>query len=161
EIVDGNVEADPVGRIAEIAATGALTAVGVTVMPGPQLRHAVHASRQLPLALPGGPIVWGGYFSSPHAEGCLPPRCARFCVRGQGEQPFVALTRVLTRGGSWTDIPGLSWLEQDRVRETPIASLVPLDALPMWPYERVDMPRYLHRHYLGSRVGTHHSSYGC
>jgi radical SAM superfamily enzyme YgiQ (UPF0313 family) len=31
----------------------------------------------------------------------------------------------------------------------------------MWPYERVDMPRYFHRHYLGNRVGTHHSSYGC
>ncbi len=31
----------------------------------------------------------------------------------------------------------------------------------MWPYERVEMPRYFHRHYLGDRVGTHHSSYGC
>ena len=38
---------------------------------------------------------------------------------------------------------------------------MPLDSLPTWPYERVDMPRYFHRHYLGNRVGTHHSSYGC
>jgi anaerobic magnesium-protoporphyrin IX monomethyl ester cyclase len=38
---------------------------------------------------------------------------------------------------------------------------VPLDTLPMWPYSRVPMARYFHRHYLGNRVGTHHSSYGC
>jgi anaerobic magnesium-protoporphyrin IX monomethyl ester cyclase len=43
----------------------------------------------------------------------------------------------------------------------PRRPLVPLDALPDWPYERLPMERYIHRHYLGERVGTHHSSYGC
>jgi hypothetical protein len=161
EIVDGNIDADCVARLASIAQKGPLSAIGVTVMPGPQLQHAVPLSRQLRLAHPGVPIVWGGYFPSQHAEVCLRDGCVDFCVRGQGEQSFAALMRVLTRGGSWTEIPGLSWLEDGRLHETPIASLVPLDSLPMWPYERVDMPRYFHRHYLGSRVGTHHSSYGC
>jgi radical SAM superfamily enzyme YgiQ (UPF0313 family) len=93
-------------------------------MPGPQLQHAVRVSRQLRLAHPGVPIVWGGYFPSQHAEVCLRDGCVDFCVRGQGEQSFVALMRVLTRGGSWSEIPGLSWSEQGRIRETPVASLV-------------------------------------
>ena len=37
EIVDGNLLADPVARIVELARSRPLTAVGVTVMPGPQL----------------------------------------------------------------------------------------------------------------------------
>ena len=43
-IVDGNIEADPVGAIVAIADEQPLTAIGVTVMPGPQLRAAVTAS---------------------------------------------------------------------------------------------------------------------
>jgi radical SAM superfamily enzyme YgiQ (UPF0313 family) len=39
--------------------------------------------------------------------------------------------------------------------------LAPLDELPDWPYDRVPMDRYIHSHYLGRRVGTHHSSFGC
>ncbi|MEP7200108.1 MAG: radical SAM protein, partial [Chloroflexota bacterium] len=30
-----------------------------------------------------------------------------------------------------------------------------------WPYHKLPMERYFHKHYLGNRVGTHHSSYGC
>jgi radical SAM superfamily enzyme YgiQ (UPF0313 family) len=84
-----------------------------------------------------------------------------FCIRGQGEHAFVELIRILTRGGSLARVPGLSWREGERIRATPLGPLVPLDSLPLWPYERVAMPRYFHRHYLGARVGTHHSSYGC
>jgi radical SAM superfamily enzyme YgiQ (UPF0313 family) len=38
---------------------------------------------------------------------------------------------------------------------------VPLDTLPAWPYHRLEMWRYFHRHYLGRAIGAHHSSYGC
>jgi radical SAM superfamily enzyme YgiQ (UPF0313 family) len=160
-IVDGNVDADPVGRIASIGARSPLTAIGVTVMPGPQLQHAVRLSRLLRQAHPGVPIIWGGYFPSQHADVCLRDGCVDYCIRGQGEHAFVALIRVLTRGGSLAAVPGLTWSDAGRIQETPLGPLVPLDSLPTWSYERVEMPRYFHRHYLGKRVGTHHSSYGC
>ena len=60
-IVDGNVEVDAVRKIAAMAESQPLTAIGVTVMPGPQLQHSVTASRALKALLPGVPIVWGGY----------------------------------------------------------------------------------------------------
>lgn len=35
------------------------------------------------------------------------------------------------------------------------------DKLPDWNYEKVDMPNYLNRNYMGTRVLEHHSSFGC
>jgi anaerobic magnesium-protoporphyrin IX monomethyl ester cyclase len=160
-IVDANLDPDPCGHISAIAARTPLTAIGFTVMPGPQLVHAVSMSRELRRGLPGVPIIWGGYFPSQHADTVLRDHAVDYCVRGQGESSFLSLMRVLTRGGAVADIAGLSYREADTVKHTPLAPLVPLDSLPPWPYERVEMPRYFHKHYLGRRVGAHHTSYGC
>jgi radical SAM superfamily enzyme YgiQ (UPF0313 family) len=160
-IVDGNLDGDPVGTIVEQSRRTPLAAIGVTVMPGPQLRHAVTCSRRLKSRLPGVPIVWGGYFPSQHDAVCLRDPAVDYCIRGQGERAFARLMRVLTDGGSLDAVPGLSYRRNGGIVQTPLASLVPLDTLPRWPYGRVDMQRYIHRHYLGDRVGTHHSSYGC
>jgi hypothetical protein len=160
-IVDGNVEPDPVERIVSIAERTPLTSIGVTVMPGPQLQHAVRASRALKARLPGVAIVWGGYFPSQHPEVCLADPAVDYCVRGQGEHAFVALMRVLASGGALDSIGGLSFRKNGGVMHTALPALAAIDALPLWPYQRVEMDRYFHRHYLGARVGTHHSSYGC
>ena len=36
-----------------------------------------------------------------------------------------------------------------------------LDELPEYPYERVEMERYIHPTYLGRRTVAHNSSFGC
>jgi hypothetical protein len=161
EIVDGNLVADPVGRIVELARSRPLTAVGLTVMPGPQLGHALVDSRRLKAELPGVPIVWGGYFPSQHAETCLRDPAVDFCVIGQGEKTLVDLIEVLERGGSLASVPGLAHKASGSARQNPRRPLTPLDALPDWPYDRVEMDRYFHKHYLGDRVASHHASYGC
>jgi radical SAM superfamily enzyme YgiQ (UPF0313 family) len=160
-IIDGNVDHDAVATVGRLHDSSALTAIGITVMPGPQLTHAVTLSRALKKRMPGVPIVWGGYFPSQHGDVCLRDPAVDYCVRGQGEHAFLALIRVLRDGGALADIAGLSYRESGAIRHNPIGPLTPLDALPMWPYERVEMGRYFHRHYLGRRVGTHHSSFGC
>jgi radical SAM superfamily enzyme YgiQ (UPF0313 family) len=160
-IVDGNIDPEPVRTIAAIHARRPLTAVAVTVMPGPQLRASIAASRALKQLVPGVPIVWGGYFPSQHAEACLSDATVDVCVIGQGELTMVELVRALAHGGSLSSIAGLAFREGDRVVKTPARPLAPLDELPDWPYQRVDMERYFHAHYLGRRVGTHHSSFGC
>ena len=160
-IVDGNLESAPVARIAEIARRKGLTAIGVTVMPGPQLNQAVPQTRALKAALPEVPIVWGGYFPSLHDETCLADPAVDFVVRGQGEVTLLELLDVLKRGLDPGSVRSLSWKENGCFRRNPPRPLVPLDDLPDWPYESVPMERYLHSHYLGRRVGTHHSSYGC
>jgi radical SAM superfamily enzyme YgiQ (UPF0313 family) len=161
EIVDANLGGDAVGRIVELGRRRKLTAIGVTVMPGPQLNEAVPDTRRLKAGLPDVPVVWGGYFPSQHADTCLADPSVDFVVRGQGEQTLLELCDVLARGGAFASVAGLSWKVGGRVQHNPKRALIPLEALPDWPYERVDMERYIHRHYLGRRVGTHHSSYGC
>jgi radical SAM superfamily enzyme YgiQ (UPF0313 family) len=161
EIIDGNLETDAAARIIEIGRRRRLLALGVTVMPGPQLNQAVPDCRRIKAALPDLPIVWGGYFPSQHADVVLKEPYVDFCVHSQGELTFLELVRVLDRGGDVSGIDGLSYKEGGAVRQTRRRALVPLDDLPDWPYHRLPMERYFHRHYLGDRVGTHHSSYGC
>ena len=160
-IVDGNVEADPVARILAIHAAAPLRAVAVTVMPGPQLRAAVMACRQIKRALPEVPIVWGGYFPSQHAEACLSESTVDVCVRGQGEATVRELCRAMRAGGPLSAIAGITYREGGTIAKTAARALTPLDELPDWPYHRLPMDRYFHRHYLGNRVATHHSSFGC
>ncbi|MFQ5791102.1 MAG: B12-binding domain-containing radical SAM protein [Acidobacteriota bacterium] len=161
EIVDGNLLAHPVDHIIDIARRRKLTAVGVTVMPGPQLNHAVPDARRLKAALPEVPIVWGGYFPSQHSDVVLKEDYVDFCVHSQGELSFLELVETLQKGGAFSSIRGLSYKEGGAIRHSPRRPLVPLDDLPDWPYHSVPMERYFHKHYLGNRVGTHHSSYGC
>ena len=161
QIVDGNVEADPVGAILAIAGKTPLTAIAVTVMPGPQLRAAAMGCRQLKRLLPSVPIVWGGYFPSQHADACLSEPTVDVCVTGQGEQTIVELMRALTNGAPLALVAGLTYRHNGTIHRTAPRSLTPLDELPDWPYHRLPMERYFHRHYLGDRVATHHSSFGC
>jgi radical SAM superfamily enzyme YgiQ (UPF0313 family) len=161
-LVDENLEPDVVGAIGAAADGRRLTAIAVTVMPGPQLVHAVPVSRALKRRFPDVPIIWGGYFPSQHAETCLRDPAVDYCVRGQGEHTFLELIRALTRGGSLASIQGLSFKDAGgRVVQTAPRPLSGLDEQPEWPYHRVRMERYLHRHYLGNRVAAHHSSFGC
>jgi radical SAM superfamily enzyme YgiQ (UPF0313 family) len=133
----------------------------MTVMPGPQLDAAVADSRRLKSALPGVPIAWGGYFPSQHAEVALRDPAVDFCVAGQGERSLVDLVDALSSGGALAGIGGLAYEDGGSIRRNPTAPLLALEDLPDWPYHRLDMSRYLHRHYLGERVAAHQSSYGC
>ena len=160
-IVDGNLEADPAGAILAIADKQRITAIAVTVMPGPQLRSAVSGCRQLKRLLPEVPIIWGGYFPSQHADACLSEHTVDVCVIGQGELTILELMRAIRDGESWSSIAGLTYRQNGTIRRTPPRALTPLDDLPDWPYQRLPMERYFHKHYLGDRVAAHHSSFGC
>jgi radical SAM superfamily enzyme YgiQ (UPF0313 family) len=130
-------------------------------MPGPQLRAAVMSCRQIKRMLPDVPIVWGGYFPSQHASACLSESTVDICVRGQGEATVLELFRVMRDGGSLAGVDGITYRESGKIRQGPPRALTPLDELPDWPYHRLPMERYFHKHYLGNRVATHHSSFGC
>jgi len=93
QIVDGNLEDDPVDRIVELGRRRKLTAVAVTVMPGPQLARAIPDSRRIKQALPEVPIIWGGYFPSQHDDVVLGAVKALGAVRARAALP--ALVRLL------------------------------------------------------------------
>ncbi|MFQ5343089.1 MAG: B12-binding domain-containing radical SAM protein [Anaerolineae bacterium] len=176
-IIDGNLESDPVAAIDwAIRETGA-DILGVTVMPGPQLSHAVPQCRQIKAMHPHLTIVWGGYFPTQHYDACLRAGYVDYVVCGHGEVTFKALVDALRNGDDPTALSGLAWRRapaseptsnlQSPISNTqsPISNLqspIPHpDQLPDFPYHRVDMPRYIRRTFMGRRTLPHHSSYGC
>jgi anaerobic magnesium-protoporphyrin IX monomethyl ester cyclase len=162
-IVDGNLAKDPLAALdGAIRETGA-EVLGVTVMPGPQLAHAVPVCRELKARFPRLTIVWGGYFPTQHYEICLQAHYVDFVVRGHGEATFKALLDALRDGDDPAAIRGLAYRDPVTGEPTsnPMAPIPHPDGLPDFPYHRVDPTRYLLRTFMGERTLPHHSSYGC
>ena len=163
-LVDANLISDPAAEILShlrAASSSDARLLAVTVMPGPQLTQAVDVCRRVKGAMPGVPIVWGGYFPTQHADTVLASSFVDFVVRSQGEQPLLQLIAALRSGGSLSRVTALSWKSGTSVIHNPTGSLAPLDELPDLPYHRVDMARYLQPNYLGRRTVAHNSSFGC
>ena len=162
-IVDGNLEDDPVAVIDRMVRDLGASVLGVTVMPGPQLRLAVPHCRQLKALHPDLTIVWGGYFPTQHYEACLRSGYVDYVVRGHGEVTFAALLDALKGGAAPGPLPGLAY-RQPGSGEIVASSPAPIphpEDLPGFPYQRVDLQRYIRGTFLGTRTLPHHSSYGC
>ena len=163
EFIDGNLVADPAAEIiARATATGAQL-LAVTVMPGPQLRQAVPVCKKVKAALPNLTILWGGYFPTQHAEVILKDGSVDYIIQGQGEAPFRQFVDRLHNGGSLTDILSLGYrAENGEICINDRAPNVHMDKLPWFPYDRIDVSRYVGRaNYLGTRVLNHNTSFGC
>src|SRR5690242_5985258 len=63
-IVDGNLETDPWQKIQSWLSDGSFGYVGMTSMPGPQLKQSIPFSKKIRELYPSIQIIWGGYFPS-------------------------------------------------------------------------------------------------
>ena len=159
-IVDGNIEADALGRLDALISAMDADVLGVTVMPGPQLSQAVPLSRELKARHPGLTVVWGGYFATQHYDVALRAPFVDYVVRGHGEVVFLRLLETLDNGGSLGDIAGLAYKDSSPL-SNPMAPIPHPDRLPDFPYHRLEMAKYRKNCFLGRRTLPHHSSYGC
>lgn len=161
EFIDGNLIPDPAAHILDRARATGATLLAVTVMPGPQLKQAVEVCKRVKAAFPALQIVWGGYFPTHHGEITVRSGYVDFAIEGQGEVAFRRLVDTLHQGGALADVPSLWYTEKGTPTLTPRAPLLPLNNLPYYPYEKIDMTPYAQKHYLGKRCYPHHSSFGC
>lgn len=161
EIVDGNLLTDHFNQLSQIIEAKKATVLGMTVMPGPQLNHAVPLTKALKQRFPALPIIWGGYFPTQHYEVALNSGYVDYAVIGQGELTLLELLDVLKNGGSLAEVPGLAYRENGQVKKSLPRKLTPIEQFPMFPYHRVNMDKYIHYNYLGSRTIAHNSSFGC
>ncbi len=162
-IIDGNLEPGPVAAIEREMQGPGPHILGVTVMPGLQLVHALHASRCLRSAHPDLTIVWGGYWPTQHWETCLRSDSVDYVVRGHGEIAFARLAEAVQNHGSAAHIPGVCHIRSDdgQPSAAPSTELPHPDLLPPYPYHRLDVARYVRRTFMGKRTLPHHSGYGC
>jgi uncharacterized protein YjhX (UPF0386 family) len=167
-IVDGNLVAEPLAVLEQAIAEQDVRILAVTVMPGPQLTQAAPLCRQLKARHPELTVVWGGYFPTQHYEACLRSGYVDYVVRGHGERVFKSLVAHLERGEDPTGLPGLAFRKpavgasgEVVVHANPMAPIPLPDELPDFPYQQVEMRRYIRPTFMGSRTLPHHSSYGC
>ncbi len=162
-IIDGNLEDDPVAAIDRAVRERGARTLAVTVMPGPQLNHAVPQCRELRRMHPELTIIWGGYFPTQHFDVALRADFVDYVVRGHGEVVFKKLLDCLASGGDPSEIPGIACADKvtGEIRANEVAQIPQPDSLPGYPYHRVAMERYIRPTFMGKRTLPHHSSYGC
>lgn len=177
QIVDGNLEDDPLARLdAIIRSQGGdeQVVLGFTVMPGPQLQQSTPLAREIKRRHPQAIIVWGGYFPTQHWDVALRSDFVDFVVRGHGELAFVELLAALQKAAPSASqpaaldtallqsIPGLAFRDHaGRPVSNPLAPIPKPKDLPPFNFERVPVERYVRRTFLGERTLGYHSSYGC
>jgi anaerobic magnesium-protoporphyrin IX monomethyl ester cyclase len=163
-ILDGNVDRDFIATALRIIAETSMRAVGFTVMGGPQLRSAIAASKAIRQRFPAVPIVWGGAFPTNCPQAALNAHYVDFAVRSQGEETFIALLERLSEGpgGSFEDLPGLSWRRDGLIVHNPRRPLTAAHLASRLPYELLENPlQYLPATYLGRRTAGYQAALGC
>lgn len=177
-ILDGNV--DPLVKEKALAYLaegnpGDVQAVGVSVMPGPQVGPAIELSAAIRAAHPQVPIAWGGYFPTLYPDAAINAPYVDYVVRGQGEDTFRELLDRLPDAGpppsplasagdptAVAGIAGLTWKDGGHVRHNADRHFRSADAFPPLPYERAgDVGRYLRPSFMGRRTAVHQAAVGC
>lgn len=138
-------------------------AVGISVMTGKPILHAMRLSALAKRLSPQTKVVWGGPFATFHPEYILrdEPACD-YVVSGYGAAPFKALLDALREGRAPEGIPGVSFRRgQEAVAEPPDMSAheiiphrqIPYDLIQDYsPYGQLDQD---------NRIFSLYSAMGC
>ncbi|HUR10288.1 MAG TPA: radical SAM protein [Flavitalea sp.] len=164
-IVDGNMEQDPATSLVRYLEAGGFGYVGITSMPGPQLKQSIPLSKLIRQRFPKVVIIWGGYFPSNHPGVVLRSGFVDYIINGPGDKSFLQLLLSLENGKTVDQIPNLIYLQENKMVKTIKDELYDQDELPRLPYETLHrfypLHRYLGKTYLGTRTIAYHSSVGC
>jgi len=164
-IVDGNMEIDPWKKIYSYLSKGEIKYVGITSMPGPQLKQSIPISKNIRVAFPGIKIIWGGYFPSNQPIVVLNSGYVDFVINGPGEKAFPALLNALEKNEPYELLHNLIYKSGEQIIKTSKDELYEQDELPALPYEKLNnfypIRRYLGKTYLGTKTIAYHSSMGC
>lgn len=156
-LVDGRLERDPAGRIAELARDAVV--LGVSVLTGAPILDALAVSRAAKAANPDLPVLWGGWHPSLMPEQCLASGAVDACVIGQGEHAFVEAVAAAEDGASWRGIGGLVFRDGDAVVRNAPRPFTDVNTFPPARFELLDLPRYFA--FRGRRRLDYCSSQGC
>src|ERR1051326_3005404 len=132
KLIDGNVDGDALQTALRVADGGNVGLIGVSVMPGPQVRPAIEISHALRRAHPGIPIVWGGYFPTLYPDAAINAPYIDYLARGQGEETLLDLIAALPEqdASAIQNIRGLTWKQDGEVIHNPDRSFHSPDDFP-------------------------------
>ncbi len=163
-IIDGNVDRDFISTSLRVLADPAFSAVGITVMGGPQLPTAIAVSKAIRAAFPALPIIWGGYFPTLSPDATLAAEYVDFVIRGQGEDALLELLDALSlrERTALHSIAGLSWRNASTIVHNPPRPFSAAHIGASLPYDQLPRPeQYLGKTYLGRRTVGYQAALGC
>jgi radical SAM superfamily enzyme YgiQ (UPF0313 family) len=162
EIVDGNLEDNPVEAMLKLIDAHPVELLGVSAMPGPQMVAAMEASREIRRLRPHVKIAWGGYFPSIYPDAALNAKYVDFVVRGQGEDTLLELIDAIRGNRTIESVRGLSYKDAFGLhRNNPERPMKGPDNFPWSPFHRLPVEKYLRPSFFGKRTAVHHASIGC
>ncbi len=163
EIFDQNIDKQSVKKIEQLAASGELKYLAMTVMPGPQLMQAIPIAKHLKARFPNLTIIWGGYFATLHASTVLKSGYVDYIVRGPGEKAFLELIDSLERNApkNFEEIRSLSFVKNGGIIHNDQREPTHPDLWKPLPFHKIQPERYLNRTYLGTKTAAYYSSAGC
>lgn len=165
-LVDGNMEKDPLPKILQYIQENTIHCLGITVMPGPQLKQSIPISKHIKEAYPEIQIVWGGYFPSNQPKSVLNSGYIDYIINGPGDVCFPALLEKIEKGDKNVEgIPNLIYKKDNEIKYSTKDGIYDQDTLPPFPYQKLNsfypIQKYLGKTYLGSKTIAYHSSFGC
>lgn len=164
QIIDGNVDRDFVATAARAVSDGSVSAVGVTVMGGPQLTSAIAVSKAIREKAPAVPIIWGGAFPSVVPDAAAAAPYVDYVVRGQGGETIIELLNAIAarEDAGLASIRGLTWRPRGEIVHNKDRAFSAASLAKMLPYERLGDPRqYLPKTYLGMHTAGYQAALGC
>lgn len=120
--------------------------VGISSMTGMQIRGGLKAAQAVRKVDPTLPIVWGGVHPTLCPDSTLKDDLCDIMVLGEGEITIVELADCLRRRGDFSQVPGLGYKDQGRLRfSTKRPMIENLDVIPRPNYDLVGMDHYFTR----------------
>ena len=162
-LIDANLDRQPLETARALLARERIDAIGVTVMPGPQVVDAVALSAALRAAYPAIPIIWGGYFPTLYTDAAINAPYVDVAVRGPGEDTLLELLERLGDDGAMAEVMGVTWKRDGQVvHNAPRRTSRRTDPLVRLPYESLGALAPYHRGtFLGACTSVHQAATGC
>jgi anaerobic magnesium-protoporphyrin IX monomethyl ester cyclase len=163
--VDGNLEQDALAKLEKYLSTGVFKYFGCTVMPGQQLKQAIHFTKRIREKFPEVINIWGGYFSANQYRSVLNSGCVDYIINGPGDKAFPSLIESLENNTDTHSINNLIFKKDNEIVFTRKDDLLDQNLLPPLPYKKLNdfypVKNYLGKTFMGSRTAAYHSSVGC
>lgn len=116
--------------------------VGLSVMTGPQIKHALDVS-QFIKEHGKVPVVWGGIHPTLMPKQTLDNKYIDIIVQGEGEDTLLNLVRALETKTTIDTVNGIFYKKDNAIVQTAPSPLVDLDKQQPLPYHLVDFSKYL------------------
>lgn len=116
--------------------------VGISSKTGPQIKHALEASR-IVREYGDIPIVWGGAHPSLLPEQTLKNECIDIVIQGEGEETFLELAQAMEEERPPDHVKGIWFKKNDRMIHTGDRPFLNLNQQPFISLKFIEPQKYL------------------